>query len=423
MSDVIEPDFSSPHVAYVLLWYPVFTQPFIFREVQGLKALGYPLQVYSLYGLSLRECSPEMAQVASQTITLGLKALLPILGEVLRQWLMHPVRMARIFYRSLCHKWPSLEMLGENAWAWAAGVYLARCFREAGIDHIHAPWPRGTATAAWVASQLSGIPFSTAARGDNLNPADPDLLDKLMAARCIRANNKADESRIKAMLPLAMQHKVCLIYNSLTLHVQGSAAVPMQPPIRLLAVGRFDITKGFEYLLQACKILKDDGLDFHLTLAGGGGRWLGLGQLGPQLKRLCAELGIEAQVTMPGLLTHEALPAILLDSDIFVAPCVIHASGRRDGIPNTVIEAMAYGLPTVSTDVNALPEIVRNGETGLTVPEKDPVALAAAVRYMVEYPQEARRMGQQGSHMVRDMFRPEHNVRLLRDMFIHTTKD
>lgn len=412
-----------PVLAYVLLWYPVFTQPFIFREVQGLKAMGYPVQVFSLYGSSLKKCSPEMCQVASQTETLGIQALFCILGELLRQCIRQPARMWRIFRSTLWHRWPSLEVLGENAWAWAVGPYLARRFQQEGITHIHAPWPRGTATAAWVASQLSDIPFSTSARGDNLNPADPDLVNKLLAAACIRTNNKADAERIKALLPPGCQDKICLVYNSLTLDVQGQAAVSMQAPVRLLAVGRFDITKGFEYLLQACKILKDQGLVFHLVLVGGGGRWLGLGHLGAQLEQLCRDLGLTQHVSMPGLLSHKDLPSVLLHSDIFVAPCVIHASGRRDGIPNTVIEAMAYGLPTVSTNINALPEVVRNGETGLTVPEKDPQALAAALRYMMEHPAEARRMGRQGSALVQAMFDPQSNVRQLRDMFIHTVKD
>lgn len=411
------------HVAYILLWYPLFTQPFIFREVQSLKALGYPLSIYSLYGTSLDECSAEMRTAAPQTHTLGLKALLPLLGEFGRQLLRHPLRTVRILRTSLCRRWPSMEVFGENLWACFGGFYLARLFREAGIDHIHAPWPRGTATAAWVASQCSGIPFSTAARGDNLNPADADLVDKLQAACCIRANNRADEERIKALLPPAHQHKIHLVYNSLTLPQSELALVPMHSPIRLLAVGRFDITKGFDYLLQACALLKQQGIVFQLTLAGGGGRWLGLGRLGPQLKKLCTELNLEHEVSMPGLISHELLPQLLLESDIFVAPCVIHASGRRDGIPNTVIEALAHGLPTITTDINALPEIVHNGETGLTVPEKDPVALAAALRQMIEKPEEARRLGRQGSQLVRAMFDPESNARALCALFAHAGKE
>lgn len=411
-------DASLPHVAYVLLWYPLFTQPFIFREVEGLRRQGLPVTVYSLYALSLHQCSEEMRAAAPRTRAFGSRCAGMFLGEFFRHLFSRPRRLLSLLRRTLFRRWRSLETLGENVWGFLAGIYLARLFREDGIDMIHAPWPRGTATAAWVASSLSGIPFSTAARGDNLNPADPDLVDKLCAAQFVRANNQADIRRMETMLPPSCGSKIHLVYNSLTLAVRGVCPVRMTPPVKLLAVGRFDITKGFEYLLEACALLKREGFSFHLTLAGGGGKRFGLGDLGPRLEKMREELGLTDRVSMPGLLSHNILPDVLLAHDIFVAPCVVHASGRRDGIPNTVIEAMAHGLPVVSTCVNAIPEIVRDGETGYTVPEKDAPALARAILRMVEHPGDARRMADNGRALVDAMFNPEKNIRALRELFV-----
>ena len=80
-----------PHIAYVLLWYPLFTQPFIFREVEGLRRL-LPLSVFTLYGRNLRQCSTEMRAAAGRSYVLGARRLFPVLGEVLRQTLLHPRR-------------------------------------------------------------------------------------------------------------------------------------------------------------------------------------------------------------------------------------------------------------------------------------------------------------------------------------------
>ena len=121
---------------------------------------------------------------------------------------------------------------------------------------------------------------------------------------------------------------------------------------------------------------------------------------------------------MPGLISHNELPRILDEHDIFVAPCVVHASGRRDGIPNTVIEALAYALPVISTTVNALPEVVRDHETGLAIPPGDPQALAEAVLRLVGHPEEARRMGRNGALLARDMFDPHTNNLRLAELFI-----
>ena len=419
-----------PQVAYVLLWYPLFTQPFIFREVEGLKE-HLPLTVYSLYARNLRHCSTEMRAAADSVRTFGIKAAPLFALELLRQLLTHPLRLCRLFRRSMFRRWRSLETFGENLWAFGAGLYLGRQFREDGIDMIHAPWPRGAATAAWVAADIAGVPFSTSARGDNLEPADPDLADKLSAALFVRANNAADQARIEAFDRSQARGKVALVYNSLTLPppaVDSTASrsgdctrkTPRleQGPVRLLALGRFDVTKGFDVLLTACGILRERGLNFSLTLAGGGGKVMGLGHLGAQLVKMRKDLGLEKQVDMPGLISHNELPRILDEHDIFVAPCVVHASGRRDGIPNTVIEALAYALPVISTTVNALPEVVRDRETGLAIPPGDPQALAEAVLRLVGHPEEARRMGRNGALLARDMFDPHTNNLRLAELFI-----
>lgn len=409
-----------PHVACILLWYPLFTQPFIFQETENLRQ-RLPLTVYSLYGRHLKYCSEDMRAAAPQTRTLGLRALPLLLRDTLRQCIRSPRRFFRLFRRCLRHRWPSWEMLGENLWAFFAGCHLAFRFREDGMDIIYAPWPRGTATAALVASTFSGIPFATAARGDNLEPADPDLTFKLREALFIRANNAADRARIEALSDAHASGKTRLVYNSLTLPVIDKPAfTAFHTPLRLFAIGRFDVTKGFDVLLRACALLRDRGVDFRLTLAGGGGKTLGLGTMGETLHALRRELGLEHLVTMPGLVSHDDLPALLRSQDIFLAPCVIDpATGMRDGIPNTVIEALSFGLPVIATTVNALPEIVRHEQTGIAVPPGDHVALADAVQRLLASPEEARRLAAAGFQLARDMFSPEANARRLAGLFLH----
>ena len=404
-----------PHVACILLWYPLFTQPFIFQETENLRR-RLPLTVYSLYGRHLKHCSAAMQAAAPQTRTLGLRALPLLLRDTLRQCLRSPRRFFRLFRRCFRHRWPTWEMLGENLWAFFAGCHLAFRFREDGMDIIYAPWPRGTATAALVASAFSGIPFATAARGDNLEPADPDLAFKLREALFIRANNAADKERAEAFAGGVARDKTELVYNCLTLRGEATCPAPLRMPVRLLALGLFDVTKGFDVLLRACDILAQRGRQFTLTLAGGGHRF-GLGREEKRLQTLRSQLGLENRVQFPGLVSHNELPRLLMAHDIFVAPCVIHPSGRRDGIPNTVIEALSCGMPVVSSNIHALPEVVRNGETGLTVPPNDPEALADAIQWYMEHPDEARRLGRQGQELARKMFDPEANSRRLAEIF------
>lgn len=150
---------------------------------------------------------------------------------------------------------------------------------------------------------------------------------------------------------------------------------------------------------------------------------MGLGRMEAEILRLREELRLEDRVLLPGIISHNELPHILAEHDIFAAPCVVHESGRRDGIPNTVIEALAYGLPVVSTTVNALPEVVINGKTGLAVPPNDPEALADALQRLADDDALAQELARNGKQLAADMFDPTRNNRRLAGYFHQTLHD
>lgn len=408
-----------PHIGIVLLWYPLFTQPFIFREVEELAKI-MPLKVYTLYGKNTRHLSVEMQNSHVERKTFGIRSLFPVCMELFRQIFTHPVRFWRMLKTSMFHKWPSLEVFGENLWAFIVGLSLGKQFREDGIDMVYAPWPRGTATAARTGAFLANIPFGIAARGDNLSPADPDLAPKFSDARLIRANNQADRERIEHFANGEAVGKTVLVYNSLSLGARPTdrSVRFCEPTLKLLAVGRFDVTKGFDILLKACAILKNRQIPFSLTLAGGGGKVMGLGSQTELILDLRKRLDLEKEVSLPGLVSHDELPKLLRSHDIFVAPCVIHKSGRRDGIPNTVIEAMTYGMPIITTNINALPEVINNDDTGILVPPGDPEALADAICLLRANPEKAARLGEKASELARELFDPKANAGRLQKMFM-----
>lgn len=412
-----------PHLAYILLWYPLFTQPFIYREVEGLRE-ELPLEIYTLYGKNLRHCSQDMKENANRVRSYGFKELLSLFYETGRAFITRPIKTGKLFKNTCLNRWASLEIFGENLWAFGVGIKLARQFKEDGIDFIYAPWPRGTATAAKIASHLTNIPFAMAVRGDNLEPADPDLEAKLESAFLVRANNKADKKRIENFGSKSAENKTRLVYNALSLPPDNDANVTginkrlTDGTLKILAVGRFDVTKGFDILIKACAILKEKRIPFKLTLVGGGGRLMGLGKLEKELRHLRKSLNLENEIDLPGFMSHDQLPNLLREHDIFAAPCVIHNSGRRDGIPNTVIEAMAFGMPVIVSNIHALPEIVRNNETGLTVEPQNPQALADAIIWMKDHPDSARTMGKNGQSFVYEMFDAKQNSKKLADILI-----
>jgi glycosyltransferase involved in cell wall biosynthesis len=306
-------------------------------------------------------------------------------------------------------RWNGLEKGGENLWSFLCAFRLARRFEEEGIEHIHAPWANGPATAAWIASGLTGIPFSFTARAWDIYPPDGALKEKARDAMFIRSETRTNIPYLAEFTGVDAS-KIHLTYNGVPLIVREDAAAPMKPPYRLLALGRFVGKKGYDFLLQACKLLKDSGVDFHLTLAGAGPRET-------QLKYLTWKLGLRDRVSFPGFVPHDKVSELFRGTDVFVMPSVVHSSGDRDGIPTVIMEALSHRVPVIATDVSGIGELIEDGETGLLIEEKQPLAIARAVERMIQDRTTALEMAQRGRSRVLEQFNPDINHKRVFDLY------
>jgi glycosyltransferase involved in cell wall biosynthesis len=402
---------SLPKTAYILLWYPLPSETFIFREVENAKAAGMPFFVHALYGEARKHLSPQMAAVAPTVARLGARAIPRILADMAWWAVRRPIETAAILATIPWRRWSCLEVAGENVFAMCAGFSLARKFLADGIEHIHAGWANGPATAAWVASRLSGIPFSFSARAGDIYPPDGALAEKMRAAAAIHTNNKANIAHLTATAPDAAA-KIGQIYNSLTLTGRDVSPVHLEPPYRLLAVGRFCRTKGFDVLIDACSVLARRGFPFQLTLVGAG-----LPLPTALIRRRIRIHGLRARVFLPGFVSHDRMSELYAATDIFIMPSVVHPSGDRDGIPNVIMEALAHRIPVVATDVCGIPEVVEDGVTGRLVAQRDPEAIADAVMALAADRESALAMAEEGKKRVAAMFDPETNTRSILDFF------
>lgn len=172
-------------------------------------------------------------------------------------------------------------------------------------------------------------------------------------------------------------------------------AAPDGRPLRLVAVGRLVDKKGFADAVDAVARLGD--LDLRLDI-------LGEGPLRPDLERRIAGAGLGGRVRLRGAATSDAVVAALHAADIAIAPSVSAADGDADAPVNTLKEAMSTGLPVIATDHGGIPELVRPGENGALVPERDPEALAAAIRDLAACPGDWPRLGAAGRAAVIDAY-------------------
>lgn len=397
-----------PCIAYVSLWLPKPSETFIFREVKTLTTLGLPVKTFNLYAPLTNGLSPEMSAF-SPSETLGIKKTHKIVGAFLKNFISKPSPIYSLLKKGPLNKWRSLEGLGENLWALMAGIYLAGRFKEEKIEHIHAPWANGPATAAWVASKLTDIPFSFAARAGDIYPPEGALPRKIADAAFVRVNYGANIPYLQSFAP-NHANKITLVYNALSLTPDTPQKSVPKKQLTLLAAGRFVGKKGFNDLLEACSILKSQDVDFTLTLAGDG-------FLARKLKRQTAHLGLTDKVSFPGFLRHHELSQLMLGSSALVVPSVIDRNGDRDGIPNVIMEAYAHGIPVIATDVAGISEVVINKETGYLVEQHNPAQLAQAMHTLAKNQTEACRLATNGNKRVLNLFDQRKNSKKLIELF------
>jgi glycosyltransferase involved in cell wall biosynthesis len=254
------------------------------------------------------------------------------------------------------------------------GIWLARQLQHESVDLIHTHFAWLSAIAGIVVSQLLGIPFTLTAHAYDIYGLKNDLLRLATgAADGIVTISETNKRAILAMNPSLDSAKIRVLRCGVDLERFRPAVNPLRTKtLEIMSVGRLMAKKGHEYLIRACAELEAQQVDFHCTIVG-------IGNLEQRLRNLIRELGLESRVDLVGPQSQEWIRDRLLHSDVFILACVTDLSGDRDGVPVSIMEAMAMGVPVISTPVSGIPELVRDGETGLLVPERDAKELAAAV--------------------------------------------
>lgn len=397
-------------IGYVLLWFPLSSETFIFREVKQLAAFGVDVPVYTVYAARRRGQSGEMRSYDGPVTHMGLAALPAILTAFLHELRRRPRFVWQLMRSLLFRRMRNLESLAENTWSFFAGFHLANLARRDRLGLLHSGWANGPATTALVASRLTDIPFAFTGRAGDIYPQDGLLPEKIHAAAFVRTNNAADVTWLSRFCAKEEAAKIHLIYNSLTLTSLTTCECPCRPPYRLLSVGRFARTKGFPYLLTAVARLRREHFPVHLTLIGDGS-WRN------RLTAMVKRLGLEAYVDMPGFIPHDNMLTFMQTHDMMIVPSVVHTNGDRDGIPNVIMEALSNGMPVIATDVCGIREVIRNGETGILLPQRDAAAIADAIRWMASHREEALKMADSGRQLVQRLFCAETNIRKLATLY------
>ena len=389
-------------VAYVMKRYPRLTETFILNEMLAMERLGVDLHIFSLLPPEPPPHHPAVQDVAAPVTHLPV-AWRPKLAALARA---HgaAITAAPLRYLGAAGRaaWWSVQAPRPlSVWKqFVRGGFFATQCRQSGIRHIHAHFANAPAAVARFASLMTGIPFSftTHAKDLYLNPKRA-IQRRAHKATFIATCTSYNVSYLKELLG-DNTDKIQLVYHGIDLDQFGvpTIAASRRDAVPLiLSVGRLVPKKGLDDLIAACALLRDRGIAFHCRIVGEG-------PLRKDLEDRIAAAGLTGIVTLEGAMTHAMLIALYREADLFALPPRIAEDGDRDGIPNVITEAMASGVPVVSTDVSGIPEMVRNEQTGLLVPPHDPPALAMAMGSLLRDRGKAERLAAAGRALLEEDF-------------------
>jgi glycosyltransferase involved in cell wall biosynthesis len=297
-------------------------------------------------------------------------------------------------------------------------LYFADFFARNEVDHVHVHFANRAAHTALFLKQISGIPFSVTAHGQDFmkDLGSDDLLREICAAaEFVAAETDYSRQLLRERCPDSAA-KIQRVYNGIDLerfptpyyeavqsrHGEQAVVAPYCLP-RMISVGRLVAFKGFDHLIDSCAELARRGFDFACDIIGDG-------PLRETLQARINGFDLSSRITLLGSLSQQGVLKALQAADIFVLASTIDADGASDVFPTVILEAMASGRPIVSTRLAGIPELVVDGETGALVSPGDTAALTEALQRLLCDRELRVRYGRAGRVRIEQHFRIEHTV-------------
>lgn len=411
------------HVAYLVKTWPRLSETFVLNEILALEARGVQVTILALKRPAERRFHEKLARVRGDVLyapDVRPNQVLSFLASQRRHLSGGEEVLSRLFWQSLDHgDDEGLESL-------VPAVAFLPLVRERQIDHLHAHFATSAAALAMRLASLAGIGWSMTAHAKDIfheSVSRDRLREKVASSRFTVAVSDWSAAFLRDVVGRPAASNVRRLYNGLDLNefpspesggaCRETAALLPGPPVapgRILAVGRLVPKKGFVTLLLAARRLIDHGHDIHVDLVGDG-------ELRSELEQRVRELELGERVHLLGAQSHDAVRQLMQSSTLFALPAEVAEDGNRDGLPVVVQEAMASGLPVVSTPIVGIPEAILDGITGRLVPERDPMALADALAELLADAPGTARLASAGRRHVEENFDGARSAATLHEWF------
>ncbi len=405
------PTSKSLHIAYIGPQIGALSTTFVYRDIAGLRQKGVTVSVYSVHHPKQEVVSEEARKYIDETCYLYEQSIGRRIGACLKQFVQHPKSFLHTFTTALrdafCAEVPTFSQRPKCVLHFLTACLLAQDMQKRGVQHIHCNFAHLPTTIAMYAAQLSDISFSFLCHAHDIfinAVAMKEKVDRAAFGMC------STEFNVRFL----RDQKHC---DPAKLHVMRTgldlSEFPFRPeknsdstPYQILAVARLVEKKGLLILIDALKELHKQGKVFHCTLIGDGPQ-------ADDLRKQVDLYDLGNEITLAGAQPQEVVRKHLQEADVFVLPCIEAKNKDLDGLPIVFLEAMATGVPVITTPVSGNPELVQHEETGLLVPPNDTHALALAIETLMHDPKAARRYAQAARTRIETEFTLSVNIERL----------
>jgi glycosyltransferase involved in cell wall biosynthesis len=398
-------------VGYIVSAWPRLSETFILNEVMSVERLGARLQIFTTKEPEVKGAEARVAEVRAPVSCLSIQRNWKAIALAsIRLLLRRPVRFCQALLRALRYGRSGVLRCFFQA------TYLAEVLSRKPVTHLHAHFAHDPTFVTMFTHYLTGIPYSfTAHAKDIYVKTPPELLRaEARSARAVVTCTEYNRRYLSTQIGPTGTGKLHCIYHGLDLSrfkFRSRRAPDAEPPV-ILSVARLVEKKGLSDLILAADILRQRGHGFQVEIVGDG-------PLRQRLEAQVSQLGLNDRVRLLGPLPHDELCRAYQRVCLFALPCVVAADGDRDGIPNVLLEAMASGVPVVSTPISGIPEVIHSEREGLLVPPNSPARLAEALDRLLHSPQLRERLALAARAKIESCFSIERNSAQLLSLFQH----
>lgn len=403
-------------LAYIMSRFPHLPETFILREMVELQRTGWDVAVYPLVVQQQAVVHAEAAGMMARTRRVALFSLEAV-GAVVRAAVLQPGVFWKTWAEMVAGTLASPGFLARGLALFPQAAAMARRMQREGVQHIHAHYATHPALTAWIIHRLTGIPYSVTVHAHDIFKSQTMLAVKLREASFVVAISDFNREFLAQRVGEWLRPKVKVIHcGILPENYPARAHRSRSDRFEVLNIGSLQPYKGQIYLVEACALLRDWGIPVHCQV-------IGMGEEQARLEKRIAALNLGEHFKLLGPKTQAEVAALLQTADCYVQPSIIEPSGKMEGIPVALMEALACELPVVATRISGVPELVRPGETGLLAPPADIAALARALAAIYQDAESADAFGCAGRRLVLEQFDLRKNVDQLASLFSNSMLD